>query len=369
MTMEEQVSVKPPMLHRSISQCVPFEQLSAQSFHKVRLLGKGDVGKVYLVYAEGHPEIPFAMKVIQKDEIVEREKVHRVTMERQILKCTRHPNVVTMYNTYQDTKHLYIIMEYCAGGEFFKLLQNQPSKRLSEKDAKFYAAEILLALEYLHDIGVVYRDLKPENVVLGVDGHVRLTDFDLSKLTDTKHLDEQNNGNAFLKLFKRKRLQRLNSLVGTPEYIAPEVLLCGKKGYLCGVDWWGLGILLYEMLYGKTPFRGGDHTEVFNNIINKKLSWPVKTTVSAECKDLIKKLLVRDPKQRLGYKHGAADIKGHAFFSDVNWETLNSRQPPIDINVKYAMDYSNFEDLVDSDEGESGTITVINSHDDLFKDF
>lgn len=360
-----------PTLHRSVSTSIPFDEITPQQFHKVKLLGKGDVGKVYLVYADGHADIPFAMKVIEKEEIVEREKVHRVTMESQILRVTRHPNIVTMYNTYQDNKFLYIIMEYCSGGEFFRFLKSQPCGRLSEKDAKFYISEIITALEYLHDIGVVYRDLKPENIVLGLDGHARLTDFDLSKLTNTKHLDGKHDGNAFLNLFKRKRVLRSNSLVGTPEYIAPEVLICGKKGYYCCVDWWGVGILLYEMIFGKTPFRGANHNEVFDNILNKKLSWPVKTPISEECKDLIKKLLVRDPKQRLGYKHGAADIKAHPFFANVDWETLSTQEPPIKVDSSCPMDYSNFPDIdsdSDSDSGSSG-MKHNSSHDDLFKDF
>jgi len=344
-----------------------FNQLSPHHFEKIRLLGRGDVGKVYLVHLKGYPincQL-YAMKVLEKEDMIERKKVNRCLTEREILAMTHHPFIVPMYASFQDEDKLYIIMEYCAGGEFFRVLQKQPHQCLSETAVRAYAAEVLVALEYLHQIGVVYRDLKPENILLHQNGHIRLTDFDLSKQTFTPHLDEPVKGKRhFFPIFTKKqhkRVQQFNSFVGTAEYIAPEVIT--GEGYGPTVDWWTLGILMYEMLYARTPFRGETQEETFNRILHQKLVIPPVNCygpVSKPCRDLIKRLLNVDTNKRLGHKHGALDIKLHPFFKGVKWDTVHLRPPAIIQNNQDMMDFSNFQqDLVDSDEEEDDNATTM----------
>jgi serine/threonine protein kinase len=348
-----------------------FSKLNISSFEKIRLLGKGDVGKVYLVHVKNAPynQQVYAMKILEKEEMIQRKKVQRVITENSILSITKYPLIVTMYCSFQDEENLYFIMEYCAGGEFFHMLKKQPNSRLPEQSVKFYAAEVLLALEYLHHIGVIYRDLKPENILVHESGHIRLADFDLSKLSDVQDLDyiersssvqkKKNIHQLFNKIFHRKdkkektkkckKIQQLTSFVGTAEYIAPEVIT--GFGYSAAVDWWTLGILIYEMLYGRTPFRGEDQDSTFKNILQHKLQFPeISTPVSDECKDLITKLLNPDQNQRLGSKQGASEIKAHPWFADIDWKNLPYLKPPIIPQVRDVMDFSNFAALSDSED-------------------
>ncbi len=244
-------------------------------------------------------------------------------------------------------------MEYCAGGEFFRMLQKQPGKCLPEPCVRFYAAEVLLALEYLHLMGFIYRDLKPENILVHESGHIRLTDFDLSKQT-TAPLDPKviqplftSKKNSKLDI---KQIQQFNSFVGTEEYLAPEVIT--GYGHTSSVDWWTFGILIYEMLYGCTPFKGATQKDTFDQILHKKLEFPDKLgmPVSKQCKDLIKKLLHPDQKKRLGAKNGAADIKTHPFFNGIRWALIRNEPAPLKPQIKDKLDTSYFRPLVDSDE-------------------
>jgi protein-serine/threonine kinase len=182
------------------------------------------------------------MKVLSKLEMVSRNKIKRVLAEQEILAASNHPFIVSLYHSFQSETSLYFIMEFCSGGEFFRALQNLPQKCLSEPDARFYAAEVLCALEYLHLMGYIYRDLKPENILLHQSGHIMLADFDLSKPLEFSN--GPNDGSLNLKISSPEC--RTNSFVGTEEYIAPEVIK--GCGHTTPVDWWTLGILLYEML-------------------------------------------------------------------------------------------------------------------------
>ncbi|CAO3641856.1 unnamed protein product [Cunninghamella blakesleeana] len=226
-------------------------QVGPSSFKKICLLGRGNVGRVYMVKQKGTDKI-YAMKVLSKREIIKRNKVKRALAEQEILKTSNHPFIVPLYHCFQSYDHLYFVMEYCST-EFSKALQLRPGKCLNENDTRFYAAEVADALDYLHLKGFVYRDLKPENILLRENGHIMLSDFDLSKglnplnqqsvsNSDTPQLppyiDTKNNNYA-------KNI-RTNSFVGTEEYIAPEVLK--GWGHTYALDWWALGILIYEML-------------------------------------------------------------------------------------------------------------------------
>lgn len=328
-------------------------KLRLANFRRVKQLGAGDVGLVDLVQMQG-TDMKFAMKTLDKWEMQERNKVARVLTEEGILKAVDHPFLATLYCTIQTDSHLHFVMEYCEGGELYGLLNAQPKKRLKEAHVRFYAAEVLIALQYLHLLGYVYRDLKPENILLHHTGHVLLTDFDLSYARGatkprmqirsgagarhaasagcTKKAPEEARpdptlspaGDALLLLAEPEG--RANSFVGTEEYLAPEVINAG--GHSAAVDWWSFGILLYELLYGVTPFRGARREETFENILRNPLAFPAKPAVSEAAQDLISKLLVKEVDGRLGTRAGAEEIKTHPFFSGVNWALLKQQEPP-----------------------------------------
>ncbi|CAO3659453.1 unnamed protein product [Rhizopus stolonifer] len=223
-------------------------QVGPSSFSKIRMLGKGDVGQVYLVRQKGTNRL-LAMKVLLKQEMLERHKVKRVLAEQKILSRANHPFIVSLHHSFQSQYHVYFVMEYCLGGEFFRALQSRPGKCLNEEGAKFYAAEVISALEYLHLQGFIYRDLKPENILLHESGHLMLSDFDLSKqFLPLSPPGIFNSPNAPPLVDTRLCIAQLrtNSFVGTEEYIAPEVIQ--ERGHNSNVDWWTLGILVYEML-------------------------------------------------------------------------------------------------------------------------
>ncbi|KAG7745943.1 hypothetical protein KL929_004760 [Ogataea haglerorum] len=307
-------------------------EVTPQSFEKLKLLGKGDVGKVYLVREKSNKKL-YAMKVLNKKEMVERNKIKRVLAEQEILATACHPFIVTLYHSFQSEDHLYLCMEYCMGGEFFRALQTRKMKCISEADARFYASEVVAALEYLHLMGFIYRDLKPENILLHQSGHIMLSDFDLSKQTDhikrpelvSSHKSATNlpqlDTNACINGF------RTNSFVGTEEYIAPEVIW--GKGHTAAVDWWTLGIFIYEMIYGITPFKGSTRNQTFSNILKNEVTFPDYNSVSSSCRNLIKKLLIKDETKRLGSRSGASEIKTHSFFKNVQWALLRNQKPPM----------------------------------------
>ncbi|KAK9814220.1 hypothetical protein WJX72_002492 [[Myrmecia] bisecta] len=311
-------------------------RLSLSHFRRVKQLGSGDVGLVDLVELNG-TETRYAMKTLEKSEMMERNKVMRVLTEEKILSSVDHPFLATLYGTIMTDTHLHFLLEYCEGGELYGLLTSQPNKRIKEAHMRFYCAEVLLALQYLHLLGFVYRDLKPENILLHHTGHVLLTDFDLSygNSTTTASVDYTGPRNKHgqpkkfdpeLYLLVAEPQGRANSFVGTEEYLAPEVI--NGVGHCSGVDWWSFGILMYELVYGFTPFRGSKRDGTFENILKRPLMFPPKPVVSPACQDLISKLLARDPAQRMGAKYGAEEIKAHPFFKGINWALIRNTTPP-----------------------------------------
>lgn len=273
--------------------------ISLKHFKRVQQLGSGDVGLVDLVRIQGSDEL-VAMKTVDKAEILERNKLHRLITEESILRCCDHPFLAMLYCTVQSEHFLHFVMEYCPGGELYKLLYAQAGNQFAEPDVVFYASEILLALQYLHVLGCVYRDLKPENILIMSDGHVRLTDFDLcimnadfqpemvpvavdgaapptrgrqvkGRRSATPCAGGRNSPHSppqLLVLSGEPQL-RTNSFVGTEEYLSPEVIQGNSHG--AAVDWWSLGILIYELIYGTTPFKGQRRSETFSNIVKV---WP-----------------------------------------------------------------------------------------------
>ncbi|KAI3623501.1 NRC2 [Malassezia furfur] len=306
--------------------------VSAQSFQHIKLLGKGDVGRVYLVQEKETARL-YAMKVLSKAEMVKRNKVKRVLAEQAILVSSNHPFIVPLYHTFQSRDYLYLCMEYCVGGEFFRTLQSRPGRCLAEEDAKFYAAEVVAALEYLHLMGFIYRDLKPENILLHHSGHLMLSDFDLS----AKSVQQggaaaavfQANPRAVPLVDTRSCIAdlRTNSFVGTEEYIAPEVIK--GCGHTSAVDWWTLGILIYEMIFATTPFKGNTRNATFANVLRKEVTFREGTPISSHGKALIRKLLVKDEHKRLGSQLGAGEVKQHRWFANLSWGLLRNMTPPI----------------------------------------
>ncbi|CAN6275444.1 unnamed protein product [Urochloa humidicola] len=315
------------------------EKIGLKHFKPIKPLGYGDTGSVHLVELQGSGEL-FAMKAMDKSVMLNRNKVHRVCIEREIYSLLDHPFLPTLYTSFQTPTHVCLITDFCPGGELFALLDRQPMKLFREESARFYAAEVVIGLEYLHCLGIIYRDLKPENILLQEDGHIVLTDFDLSFLTSSKpHVikhstSRRRRSKEFLPpSFVSDPATPSNSFVGTEEYIAPEVITGAP--HTSAIDWWALGILLYEMLYGRTPFRGKNRKKTFHNILHKDLTFPSSIPVSLAAKQLIHGLLQRDPASRLGSSAGANDIKQHPFFEDIYWPLIRCMEPPeLDVPLK-----------------------------------
>nr|AML79176.1 putative LOV domain-containing protein [Aulacomnium heterostichum] len=310
------------------------QSIGLKDFRPIKPLGSGDTGSVHLVELR-ETGLTFAMKAMDKQVMMQRNKVHRARAERDILSLLDHPFLPTLYSTFQTQTHICLITDFCPGGELFLLLERQPRKVFTEDVVRFFAAEVVIALEYLHCVGVVYRDLKPENVLLREDGHIQLTDFDLSFLTSAKPLlvepdlplgRHKKPKHPQPPVFFAEPVMPSNSFVGTEEYIAPEIIT--GQGHSSAVDWWALGILIYEMLYGRTPFRGKNRQKTFTNVLQKDIIFPASIPVSLQVRQLMRDLLQRSPLKRLGSYRGASDIKSHPFFKGINWPLIRNILPP-----------------------------------------
>nr|AML79048.1 putative LOV domain-containing protein [Caiophora chuquitensis] len=332
------------------------EKIGLNHFKPIRPLGCGDTGSVHLVELKGTGEL-FAMKAMDKSVMLNRNKVHRACIEREIISLLDHPFLPALYTSFQTSTHVCLITDFCPGGELFALLDKQPLKTFKEESARFYAAEVVVGLEYLHCLGIIYRDLKPENVLLQKDGHIVLTDFDLSFMTSSKpqiikHPPPRNRRSKSQPppTFVAEPVAQSNSFVGTEEYIAPEIIT--GTGHSSAIDWWALGILLYEMLYGRTPFRGKNRQKTFANIIHKDLTFPSSIPVSLGARQLIHALLSRDPANRIGSTTGANEIKQHPFFRGINWPLIRCMiPPPLDAPLELIGKDQNTKDVDWEDDG------------------
>ncbi|KIJ56565.1 hypothetical protein M422DRAFT_148965 [Sphaerobolus stellatus SS14] len=359
-------------------------EVGPSSFQKIKLLGRGDVGKVYLVREKKTDKL-FAMKVLSKKEMIARKKIKRALAEQEILATANHPFIVTLYHSFQSEEYLYFCMEYCMGGEFFRALQTRPGKCLAEDDARFYAAEVTAALEYLHLMGFIYRDLKPENILLHQSGHIMLSDFDLAKQSDsvaqptaiTRPASDPNGTPIVVVDTKICTVNfRTNSFVGTEEYIAPEVI--ENNGHTSAVDWWTLGILIYEMIFATTPFKGATRNDTFTNVMKVNVSFPESPKVSPGCKEIVTRLLEKNERRRLGSGTGASEVKAHRWFAKVNWGLLRHTRPPIIPATSNGVDAVNFRALRDSGSldferqtmgGGTGSVAEELGDEDLFGGF
>ncbi|KAJ7368134.1 Pkinase-domain-containing protein [Mycena albidolilacea] len=325
-------------------------EVGPSSFVKIKMLGKGDVGKVYLVREKKTDKL-FAMKVLSKKEVIERKKIKRALTEQEILATANHPFIVTLYHSFQSEGYLFFCMEYCMGGEFFRALQTRPGKCLPEEAARFYAAEVVAALEYLHLMGFIYRDLKPENILLHQSGHIMLSDFDLAKQSNEQGgmpvmIQSETGGVPLVDTMSCTVNFRTNSFVGTEEYIAPEVI--AAQGHTAAVDWWTLGILIYEMIYATTPFKGAERNDTFANIRDNAVHFKDTPKVSQAGKDCMTRLLDKREKSRLGSKSGASEVKQHKWFAKINWGLLRNTRPPIIPSASNGHDAVNFRHMKES---------------------
>ncbi|KAK7250683.1 hypothetical protein RIF29_33271 [Crotalaria pallida] len=358
-----------PLPHkRNNSSWVAIQKIAARDktiglhhFSPIRPLGAGDTGSVHLVELQGTGEL-YAMKAMEKSVMLNRNKVHRACIEREIISLLDHPFLPTLYTSFQTSTHVCLITDFCPGGELFALLDKQPMKLFREESARFYAAEVVIGLEYLHCLGIIYRDLKPENILLQKDGHVVLTDFDLSFITSCKpqvmkHAPPSNRRKSRSQpppTFVAEPVAQSNSFVGTEEYIAPEIIT--GAGHTSAIDWWTLGILLYEMLYGRTPFRGKNRQKTFSNILHKDLTFPSSIPASLQARQLINALLQRDPGSRLGSTTGANEIKQHPFFRGINWPLIrNMSPPPLDVPLELIGKDPTAKDVKWEDDGVLNT--------------
>jgi len=295
-------------------------------FQPLAVLGRGSFGKVLLVRKLADDKL-YAMKVLKKNHVKLKNQITNTKTERAILEKINHPFIMHLNFAFQDPKKLYFVTDFMAGGELFFHLRR--SVFFSEFRARFYICEIILALEYLHKMNCIYRDLKPENILLDKQGHIKLTDFGLSKITLSKTNDNEE-GKAY-------------TICGTPEYLAPEIL--EGKGYTKDVDWWSLGALIYEMLSGHSPFKA--HAKEEFKLDPQKFKQPIqfKNHTSPEAKDLIKKLLNLDVTQRLGRKRDAEEIKEHIFFKGIKWNDIRDKKVEIPFipQILNEDDVSNFD--------------------------
>lgn len=308
-----------------------------------RTLGTGSFGRVHLVQSK-HNQRFYAVKVLKKAQVVKMKQVEHTNDERKMLQKVKHAFLVTLWGTFQDSKNLYMVMDFVEGGELFSLLRK--SQRFPNPVAKFYAAEVTLALDYLHSRHIIYRDLKPENLLLDRHGHLKITDFGFAKeVPDITW-----------------------TLCGTPDYLAPEVV--SSKGYNKSVDWWSLGILIFEMLCGFTPFwDAGSHMKIYENILKGKVKYP--PYIHPDAQDLLQRLITPDLTKRLGNLHaGSKDVMDHAWFAEVTWERLARKDidapyvPPVQGGIG---DASQFDKYPEDPEkyGEKGP----DPHGHLFKEF
>ncbi|KAH9936157.1 Pkinase-domain-containing protein [Fomitopsis serialis] len=293
--------------------------LTIDDFELITVIGKGSFGKVMQVRKRDTSRI-YALKTLRKQHIVERGEITHTLAERMVLARVNSPFIVPLKFSFQSEQKLYLVLAFVNGGELFHHLQRE--QRFNEERSRFYSAELLLALEHLHELDVVYRDLKPENILLDYTGHIALCDFGLCKLN-------------------MKDSDTTNTFCGTPEYLAPEIL--SGHGYNKTIDWWTLGVLLYEMLSGLPPF----YDEVTDKMYQKILTSPLVfgDEIGSQARSILTGLLTRDPTQRLGL-NGADEIRKHPFFAkNIDFEKLVQKkiQPPFKPSVTSPVDVSNFD--------------------------
>jgi len=297
-------------------------------------VGTGTFGRVRVVKIKGHADrSPMALKIMKKSEVIRLKQVEHVKAEKDILLSIHHPFIVNLLMVFQDEKRLCMLLEYVNGGELFSYLRKEG--RLPNESTMIYTGEIVLAFQYLQSIHIVYRDLKPENLLIDTDGHMKITDFGFAKVVE----------------------DRTWTLCGTPEYLAPEIIQ--SKGHGKPVDWWALGVLIFEMLAGYPPFFDENPFGIYQKVLAGKIDFPRHFDVKV--KDLIKRLLTPDRAKRFGcLKAGPEDVKKHKWYKGLDWVALEQRrvEPPMLPAVKSADDTSMFDRYPESTEASAPPISA-----------
>jgi protein kinase X len=316
--------------------------LTPKDFKTGDTLGTGTFGRVRLVtYTYNNKPSYFALKMLKKSAIIRLKQVDHIKAEKNILSRICHPFIVNLYSAFQDQRNLNMLMEYVIGGELFSQLRRVG--RFNDDTATFYAAEIVLAFSYLHNLKIVYRDLKPENLLIDKEGHIKIADFGFAKVVH----------------------DRTWTLCGTPEYLAPEIIQ--SKGHDKGVDWWATGILIYETLAGYPPFYDENPFGIYQKILAGKIEFPRHFDPYA--RDLVRKFLTADRTRRIGcMREGAEDIKQHKWFRTVDWAKCFNRKlkPPYVPGFKSPDDTSNFDKYPDSNDKQ---VDLSDKDKALFEDF
>jgi len=365
---EDQASkIKQEILHKEGENLRKKRQkITIFDFIPIKIIGKGAFGEVRICKYIPTGDI-VAIKKMKKEEMHKKNQVLHVRAERDVLSEAKNQWIVELKFSFQDQKFLYLGMEYLPGGDLMTLLMARDI--LPEEDAKFYAAEMVLAIESVHEMGCIHRDLKPDNVLIGKDGHIKLSDFGLSKKLDV-FLDKNNkfisnqdnkifhNNNTNLsyaeqfRIFKnmksKKRREKAFSTVGTPDYIAPEVFK--QKGYGQEIDWWSLGVIMFEMMIGYPPFYSDSSTETCKKILNWESNLEIRSeaNISKEAVDILKRL-INDPEKRLG-RNGAEEVKQHPFFKNVDWKHVKETMiPPFIPELKNIFDTKYFDEYEETE--------------------
>lgn len=328
-------------------------QLRIQDFELIKTLGTGTFARVWLACLAGGSRNSnecrvFALKILRKADIIRLKQVEHIRNERSTLAAVAgHPFITTLITTFSDRDCLYMLLDYCPGGEVFRYLR--AARKFDIDTARFYAAEIVLILEFLHNVqGIAYRDMKPENILIDAEGHLKLVDFGFAKKVETRET---------------------YTLCGTPEYLAPEVIR--NSGHGTAVDWWAFGILVFEFLVGNPPFWDNNPMKIYEKICVGKIKYP--PDMDPDARSLISGLCAVNPTQRLGNLTGGVDrVKSHPFFSPIDWDALYYRKikGPIIPKLRHPADASNFDEYDQPPEQKSVyTKEMASKYDHEFKEF
>jgi len=316
------------------------EKQTIREYESLKIIGRGAFGEVHVCREIKTGKI-YAVKKINKNVLLKKNQVIHIRSEQQIMSKVKSPWIVDLKASFQEDDYLYLVMEFCQGGDFMNLLIKKDI--LTEKEAKFYLVELILAVESIHKLNCIHRDIKPDNILIDKNGHIKLSDFGLAKISDNFVQSQITNNNINNKYNKTRPTHQKNySCVGTAYYVAPEVLK--KTGYSEDIDWWSVGVIFFEMLVGYAPFCSEETKDVCYRVMNWKqfLKIPDDIVLSKEAEDLIFKM-INNSNERLG-KNGVEEIKAHPFFKNVDWENIRNSKAPFIPELENDYDTKYFEE-------------------------